>query len=244
MGIVLGDKFLSGLSCVSLLAVAVFVSSCATAKVEMADAYFNGNTISGEKMAVGPVVQIGGEPLRSHEAEAMRNQLTRAITNKRNYITVSHFSGPNIIHRTGGIAEDGISHSIRSAAKQKGIRFLVLTEVTENCVSHDVDKTCEERTEDIVDDCGKIIGHRHQGSTYTTTSRSKRKVAARFKALDLESGKTVWVSRSDSSNTASCSSQSTCCYPTAPPFPAPPSADGIGMTIARAAVRKLPRGGM
>lgn len=244
MGIVVTEKLRRTFQITGCVGLAFFISSCATARVEMADAQFTKTAIAAEKTAVGPVVQIGGEPIRTHEAEAIRNQLVKAIGTKRNYIRVSSASGPNLIHRTGGTAESGITHSMRSAAKKNGVRYLLVTEITDNEVSRDIGQNCVDETEDIVDECGKVIGHRHISTTFTTTSQSTRKVAARFKMLDLEKGKTVWVSRSDSANTTSNSSDSCFSFPPPPPFPAPPKADGIGMTIARAAVRKLPRGGI
>lgn len=238
------DKILSKIHGPACLGLAFLLSSCATARVEKADATFTKMEIEGERLAIGPVVQIGGEPIRAHEAEAVRNQLQKAINTKRNYIRVGETGGANIIQRIGGTAESGITHSLRTATRNKGYRYLMLTELTDNCVSHRVDESCVEHIEDIVDEHGHVIGHQHNGSTFTTTSYSTRKIAARFKVLDLQSGKTVWVSRSNSSNSASNSSESCHCFPPAPPYPAPPKADGIAMTIARAAVRKLPRGGL
>jgi hypothetical protein len=223
------------------LGLALLLAGCATADVEMTDPSFTKSAMGSERMAIGPVVQINGEPLQPHEAEAIRHQLISAIEARRDFINVSLPHTANLISRLGGLGEEAITHSMRSSAKDKGIRYFLITEMTENIVDYTVGQHSEDLTENIVDKCGKVVGQRYLGTKFYATANATRKVAARFKVLDLNTSKTVWVTRSETSEAASCATESLFCFPPPPAYPLPPTVASLGMNLAKAAVKKLPK---
>lgn len=222
---------------------ALFLSSCATARVEISDQSFVPEKIGAHKLGIGPVVQVDGEPILGHQAEIFRNELRRAMSNKRSYIQVAGNIGPNLLGNPGGTAERAISSSLRSSAKSRGMRYLMVTEVSRNDISHDTDRSCEEETEKIYAECGKYIGTRVISTTYTSAAITQRTVAARFKVIDLYRGKTVWVSRSEMGTANRSENESCYRYPPTPSYPSAPRADNVVDKLSRAAVRKLPRNG-
>lgn len=228
------------IGCVFLLGFS-FLVSCATARIEQADAHFTGPAIETERMAIGPVVQVGGESIATHDAETIRNELGSAIAKKRGFIRVQAVETPTLIRLDNGSAERALSSSYRASLLKKGIRFVLLTEVTGNRIGYDIDQSCEEETEEVYDRCGKLLGHRVIRTDYTTRSKTTRNLEARFKVFDLQVDRSVWVTRSDYANTATNQLESCHCYPPAPPYPAPPRVAGMCHPLAKAAVRKLPR---
>lgn len=229
------------LICCAFLLCFSFLISCATARIEQADAHFTGTAIETERMAIGPVVQVGGEKIATHDAEIIRNELRSVIGKKRGYIRVQAVETPTLIRLDNGSAEKALSNSYRSSLLKKGIRFVLLTEVTGNRIGYDIDQSCEEETEEIYDKCGKLVGHRVIRRDFTTKSKTTRNIEARFKVFDLQVDRSVWVTRSDYCNTATNQLESCHCYPPAPPYPAPPRLAGMCHPLAKAAIRKLPR---
>lgn len=229
------------LICCALLLGGSFLVSCATARIEQADAHFTGPAIETESMAIGPVVQVGRESIATHDAEIIRNELSSAIGRKRGYIRVRAVETPTLIRLDNGSAEKALSSSYRASLLKRGVRFVLLTEVTENRIGYDIDQTCEEETEEIFDRCGKVVGQRVIRTDFTTRSKTIRNLEARFKVFDLQVDRCVWVTRSDYCNTATNQLESCHCYPPAPPYPSPPRVAGMCHPLANAAVRKLPR---
>lgn len=221
-----------------------FLSSCATAKIEHASQNFDVSALSGaERLAVGPVVQVGGEPVLNGHAHAIRTQINQSIGQKRKYISLTSNLGPDLIAPFSGSAENAIGGSLKSIAKSKGVRYLILTELNQNRVSFDIDRDCEEIEENLYDKDGKCIGKEVAGTTYETIAKTTRSLGARFKVLDLTTDQVVWVSRSNHSKTSSNRAESCFYYPPLPPYPEAPDASDVGVSMSRAAVRKLPRSG-
>lgn len=220
---------------------ALILSSCATARLEQSASYFTGSAVSEGNLAIGPIVQVGGDRIQRNQANILRNELRGAIGKKRDYIPVSILSGSDLISARGGTAESAVSSSVKNSAKSKGYRFLLVAELCGNDIHFDTGQSCDEETETIYDKCGNAIGERVVHITYTTTSRTIRNVVVRFKILDLQLGRTVWVNRGQTSNSSSNGAESCVCYPIAPPHPPAPRIDASMRPLAKAAARKLPR---
>lgn len=94
-------------------------------------------------------------------------------------------------------------------------------------------------TEHVTDEHGDMVAC-HTTTTFTTSSRSHRRLAIDSYAYDARSGRQIWHASSDHGEHRSRSTRSTFDYPQPPPFPEPPTRIDVIENIARSISRKLP----
>ncbi len=217
------------------------LSGCVTARVELSAERFDDTALASGAVAVGPVVQVGGAPVQSHQAETMRNELTTQIGKRRGYIRMNSFPFPHLIHLAGETAEKALQPKYLAACGREGIRHLLLIELTGNAEEYDIEHGTTEETEEICDENGNVIGKRVVRVTYETRARSTRTVAARFKVVEASTGRIVWVTRSSTSRSRVNREECPWTYPPPPPHPMAPDAGEVGCALVRAAVKMLPR---
>ncbi|MEO0416444.1 MAG: hypothetical protein AAF226_15980, partial [Verrucomicrobiota bacterium] len=194
------------------------------------------------RLAIGPVVQVGGSSISSSQAQSLQNDLiTQARKRRPKAQVLSTKISPSLIKHSGGNAESAISSAIRSQARKNGATHLLITEISANRVSHSVDSDKEVETEPIYDCNGKRIGEEIVDIEYSTTAYTRRDIESKFKVIDLSTGKVVWVTRTKGSRSHSNRNESHFHYPPPPPHPAAPSPSAVIDSLAKSGVRKLPR---
>jgi hypothetical protein len=125
-------------------------------------------------------------------------------------------------------------------AQREGVSHALVIELTGNEISHWGDQDCDHETHYEYDEDGNVVGC-HTDTTYITSAKSRREVAARFLLYDLASLAPVWVVSSDHSGVATNSRRSAFSYPPPPPAPKPPEVGSVLEGMTKGAIKQLPR---
>ncbi len=231
-------------------AFALFLISCASARVDFVDPELSPTTLKAKRLAVGGVV-IAERDLEFSRAEAKAVQVaaTKILDRKRrdlDVVSASEFatkigSGSFVISSgDGNLLTQALSGSQITKARAAGIGFVLMIQPNTNRITRDIDESSSTDTDYEYDSEGNLISC-DTTTTYTTSSRTNRRVNATYHLYDLETKKQVWQTSSNHSETRSNSRCSSVCYPPAPGFPPPASTGDVMENMTAAAARKLPK---
>lgn len=227
----------------------LWLSGCASARLEYADAKHAATGFKTGQIAIVGVLQRSGIPqLSTSERKIVAADFERAIGKRRKKVDVigpervrSQIGNPKLQTGSGSnLLQRALSSRQITRLKEAGSTYALLIEVCENKTWCDVDESCDTDTEEIRDKEGNVI-HCITTTTYTTSSEAHRKITARYSLYELASGKNVWAVSSNHRELHSRSRSSDCHYPPPPPFPSSPTAADVMKNMSSAAIRKLPR---